>query len=123
MKKILLTGSNGLLGQKLVHQLKGRDGIELFATSRGVNRVSDSASYQYYELDITSKEEVDQIISELKPDVVINTAAMTNVDACEDKREECWKLNVDAVQYLADACEPNNIHFIHLSTDFIFDGG
>lgn len=122
MKKILLTGSNGLLGQKLVHQLKGRDGIELFATSRGVNRVSDSASYQYYELDITNKKEVDQIISELKPDVVINTAAMTNVDACEDKREECWKLNVDAVQYLADACELNNIHFIHLSTDFIFDG-
>jgi len=54
--------------------------------------------------------------------VVINTAAMTNVDACEDKKEECWNLNVNAVKNLIEASEKHQTHLIHLSTDFIFDG-
>ena len=54
--------------------------------------------------------------------MVINTVAMTNVDLCEDKKNECDLLNVDAVGYLADACERINAHLIHISTDFIFDG-
>jgi len=118
----MITGSNGLLGQKLVHQLKSQPEVELIATARGDNRISDQSSYSYYDLDITNKGDVLQLISEFKPDVIINTAAMTNVDACEEKREECWELNVDAVKYLAEASEVNNVHFIHLSTDFVFDG-
>ncbi|HIG32638.1 MAG TPA: SDR family oxidoreductase, partial [Flavobacteriales bacterium] len=56
------------------------------------------------------------------PDVVINTAAMTNVDLCEDERRACDALNVEAVRYLADACEKIDAHLIQISTDFIFDG-
>lgn len=122
MKKVLITGSNGLLGQKLIYQLIGYPDFQVFATSRGENRTILQKRYEYIPLDITDKEEVEETFEYVKPDIVINTAAMTNVDVCEDRKAECWKLNVEAVQYLADACEKHKSHFIHLSTDFIFDG-
>ena len=120
--KILITGSNGLLGQKLLHKLRVDDAIELIATSKGENRVSEKSNYTYFDLDITSNDDVAQFIASEKPQVVINTAAMTNVDLCEDEKQACDALNVDAVQYLADACEKIDAHLIHISTDFIFDG-
>lgn len=120
--KILVTGSNGLLGQKLVHKLSKDPEVELIATSRGENRLKEASGYTYRSMDITNKTEVTEIIGELQPDVVINTAAMTNVDACEAQKEQCHALNVDAVQYLVEACMAYNTHLVHLSTDFIFDG-
>jgi len=120
--KILITGSNGLLGQKLVHQLSADTTVELVATARGENRLVHRENYTYRSLDICNAAEVMQIIGEEKPAVVINTAAMTNVDACEADKEGCDALNVDAVQYIVDACTANNVHLVHLSTDFIFDG-
>ncbi len=120
--KILVTGSNGLLGQKLVHKLSTDPEVELIATARGDNRLKKANGYLYRSLDITSESEVAQTIAEVKPDVVINTAAMTNVDACEADKEGCDKLNVDAVQYIVDACVKHKVHLVHLSTDFIFDG-
>jgi dTDP-4-dehydrorhamnose reductase len=129
LKKILITGSNGLLGQKLVYRLKERKDVDLIATSKGENRILNKDGYTYVSLDITSKEEVENTILKFLPDVIINTAAMTNVDACETQPELCRKLNVDAVSYLLKAVKnqelsnPNyKCHFIHLSTDFIFDG-
>ena len=120
--KILITGSNGLLGQKLLHKLRVDNSVELIATSRGENRVSEQSNYKYLALDITDEKAVAQIIAMQKPDVVINTAAMTNVDLCEAEKEDCDALNVNAVQYLADACQQIDAHLIHISTDFIFDG-
>jgi len=120
--KVLITGSNGLLGQKLLHKLRVDKSVELIATSRGVNRVSEKNGYTYFDLDITDEKAVSKIISEQNPNVVINTAAMTNVDLCEEKKAECDDLNVNAVKYLADACAKIDAHLIHISTDFIFDG-
>lgn len=127
--KILITGSNGLLGQKLVYLLKTKSGVEVMATSRGENRLKDKNGYLYFSLDITDKSQVEKIISELQPDVIINTAAMTNVDACEIKKEECRLQNVTAVENLicgikSLAPRPSSLapHLIHLSTDFVFDG-
>jgi dTDP-4-dehydrorhamnose reductase len=124
MKKILITGSNGLLGQKLVYTLIKNKNVQVIATSVGPNRLIKQEGYVYESMDITKKEEVDKIFSKYKPDVVINTAAMTNVDACETKRDECWLLNVTAVQNMVDAISVISpaTHFIHLSTDFVFDG-
>ena len=120
-KKILVTGTNGLLGQKIVDQLKNREDIELIATSRGENRriIQD---FTYYSLDITSPKEVEEIMQQHKPDVVINTAAMTNVDACEDDQENCWDINVNAVSYILENAKSIGSQLIHLSTDFVFDG-
>jgi len=122
MRKIFITGSNGLLGQKLVYALKKRNDVDVIATARGENRLLDKTGYRYFSLDISNENEVKQLMEDCKPNVVIHCAAMTNVDVCESKREECWKINVDAVQYLCTAAEKNNAHFIHISTDFIFDG-
>ncbi|MEN8928893.1 MAG: SDR family oxidoreductase, partial [Flavobacteriales bacterium] len=120
-KKILVTGANGLLGQKIVDQLKNRKDVELIATSRGENRriVQD---FSYYSLDITLQEAVESMIATHKPDAIINTAAMTNVDACEDDQENCWDINVNAVKYLLASAKKHGSHLIHLSTDFVFDG-
>lgn len=120
--KILVTGSNGLLGQKLTDLYKTKAGIELIATARGTDRYPDKTGYTYQSMDITNWEEVKSVLKAFKPDVVINTAAMTNVDACESEREACDKLNVDAVKYLVSECNAIGAHFVHLSTDFIFDG-
>ncbi|MCC7332219.1 MAG: SDR family oxidoreductase [Flavobacteriales bacterium] len=121
-KKILITGSNGLLGQKLVKLLSHKTNIDLLATSIGENRVQSVTGFNYQNLDITSKTQVDSVFNKFNPDVVINTAAMTNVDACENKKEECINLNVNAVKKLIDASEKHQSHLIHLSTDFVFDG-
>jgi dTDP-4-dehydrorhamnose reductase len=120
--KILVTGSNGLLGQKLLHKLRKDYFIELIATSKGGNRVTERSNYTYFDLDITNNEAVAKLIESEKPQVVINTAAMTNVDLCEEKKSECDDLNVNAVKYLADSCVKIDAHLIQISTDFIFDG-
>ncbi len=120
--KVLITGSNGLLGQKLLHKLRVDAGVNLVATSKGENRVSEKNGYTYFDLDITNKNAVTQLIASEKPQVVFNTAAMTNVDLCEEKKEACDSLNVNAVQYLSVACQQIEAHLIHISTDFIFDG-
>lgn len=124
MIKILTTGSNGLLGQKITKLVleKYANQINLIASSRGPNRLSEKEGYQYISLDITNPTEVNKIISLHKPDFIINTAAATNVDWCEDHQEECWKANVTAVQNLIEACKQNNTHLVHVSTDFVFDG-
>jgi len=121
MSRILITGANGLLGQKLIARYHNNPEIETIATGRQESRLG-KGNYTYHPMDITSVEDVNSVISRFKPDVVINTAAMTQVDQCETDREECWKLNVTAVEYLATACKKNDCFFLHLSTDFIFDG-
>jgi dTDP-4-dehydrorhamnose reductase len=120
--KILITGSNGLLGQKLIDLYKNNADNELIATARGENRYGDKNGYVYESLDVTNQQEVNQIIEKHRPNVVINTAAMTNVDACESDKEGCDKLNIDAVTYLVNTCNQYDAHFIQVSTDFIFDG-
>lgn len=121
--KILITGSNGLLGQKLIYLLKNRTDINLTATSKGGNRCAEVNGYAYYPLDITDNTAVFRLLDEIKPNCIINTAAMTNVDECEKSRDLCKKLNVDAVVSLKDWVGKNgNCQLIHISTDFVFDG-
>ncbi|MCX6291424.1 MAG: SDR family oxidoreductase [Bacteroidetes bacterium] len=129
MKTILVTGSNGLLGQKIIYALRNKAGVRCIATAIGPNRMTVKDGYVYEPLDITDKEHIQKIVSEYKPDVIINTAALTNVDACETKKSEAIQLNVEAVQSFIDIIreeEKKNpqkkIHFIHISTDFVFDG-
>jgi dTDP-4-dehydrorhamnose reductase len=118
--RILVTGSNGLLGQKLVDAMRS-DGVEFVATAKGKS-VVDVAPGTFLPLDITDRREVTRVVGEVMPDVIINTAAMTQVDACEDNRETCWQANVAAVKYLVAVCRDHNTHLVHVSTDFIFDG-
>jgi dTDP-4-dehydrorhamnose reductase len=120
--KILITGSNGLLGQKLVYLLVQKADIQLIATSRGANRMGFTEGYEYHEMDITNVEQIGEVIEKIRPDAIIHTAAMTNVDQCEEEKDLCWTMNVKAVEYLVEACEKHQIFLCHLSTDFVFDG-
>jgi dTDP-4-dehydrorhamnose reductase len=120
--RILITGSNGLLGQKLVSALRHDPEVELIATSRGADRTPEPMGAHYRPLDITVATEVDAVFDAVRPDVVIHTAAMTNVDACELDPAACRLQNVTATEHLVQAAKRHGSHFIHLSTDFIFDG-
>ncbi len=120
--KILITGSNGLLGQKLVSLLAQQTDNQLIATSRGANRMNFTNGYEYQEMDITDAKQVAEVIEKVRPDSIIHTAAMTNVDQCEGEKNSCWEMNVKAVEYLTKACEKHQIFLCHLSTDFVFDG-
>ncbi len=123
MQKILITGSNGLLGQKLVELIAQKTNYQLIATSRGENRLHlPHLNYEYHSLDITKNEEIETVLSKFLPNIVIHTAAMTNVDECETNKEGCWAQNVVATENIAQFCAKKGIFLLHLSTDFIFDG-
>jgi dTDP-4-dehydrorhamnose reductase len=121
--KVLLTGSNGLLGQKLVALLHQAPGVELVATARGGNRLASSyPALLFVPLDVTDAAQVQQVLTQQQPTHVIHAAAMTQVDECELKQADCWRQNVTAVEHLAATCAELNVHLTHLSTDFIFNG-
>ena len=122
MQKILITGSNGLLGQKLVNLFSKLSNYEVFALSRGDNRNETTNKYTYYNIDITNSKRLVELVNSLKPHFIVNCAAMTNVDECEKEKEKCDLINVEAVKTLINCAQENNIHLIQISTDFIFDG-
>ena len=119
--RILITGSNGLLGQKIV-SLCLKNHCDFLATSLGKNRNQDCASTNYLGLDITYEMEINDIFKSFKPTHVIHTAAVTNVDYCEQNEAECNIVNTKAVEYLFNAAKAVDAHFQLLSTDFVFDG-
>jgi dTDP-4-dehydrorhamnose reductase len=119
--KILVTGSNGLLGQKIVKQLSKKN-IDFLATSKGVNRNMDCEEVNYVAMDICSEGDIEKFFHSYLPTHIIHTAAMTNVDACELNPEECKEVNVEATRKLFEAAKKIGAHFQLLSTDFIFDG-
>lgn len=122
MKRILVTGSNGLLGQKLTDLCLSDPEVVLIATSKGVNRHPLKEAFIYEDMDILKADQIEEIVVKHKPDVIIHTAAMTNVDTCESDHKNCYALNVEAVKILINTCELHDIQLIHLSTDFVFDG-
>ncbi|WP_316750795.1 SDR family oxidoreductase [Pedobacter gandavensis] len=122
MKTILVTGSNGLLGQKITERVLATKQFNLIATAKGGNRYPIKEGYIYAEMDILNAANVEEIVSKYKPDAIIHTAAMTNVDTCEDQKEQAYALNVAAVETLIGVCEKYDVQLIHLSTDFVFDG-
>jgi dTDP-4-dehydrorhamnose reductase len=122
MKRILVTGSNGLLGQKITEQILKLKHFELIATSKGPNRYPVTEGYVYAEMDILDPANVKHVVEHFLPDAIVHTAAMTNVDTCEDQKELAYALNVQAVNTLITLCEAHDLQLVHLSTDFIFDG-
>ena len=109
MKKILVTGANGQLGQCLQKISSQFEEFEFIFT--------DSET-----LDITNKEEVNDFFWQNAPDFCINAAAYTAVDLAETEVEKAFLVNADGAENLAEACAENNAQFIHVSTDYVFDG-
>lgn len=119
--RILVTGANGLLGQKLISLLSSEPDVEVHATGRGVCRIPEG-NYTYHRVDLTEEGALYGLFEQERPHAVIHGAAMTNVDACEENPDECWLQNVTIVESLIRACENHDTFLTHVSTDFIFDG-
>lgn len=118
--RILIIGSNGMLGQRLTEMFLSFPNIELLCASQEEKSFIDNV--QYKTLDITQKQRVKEIILDFFPDYVINTAAYTNVDKAESEKELTWKTNVNGVENISLYSWTIDAHLIHISTDYIFDG-
>lgn len=111
-----------MLGQKLVKLFLNKPGYEIHALSRGPNRLDHQAGYLYYDVDLLERDVLLDTLSQIVPDVIVHTAAMTNVDACELHQEECDRMNIEVVANILEYCDKKDVYLVHLSTDFIFDG-
>jgi dTDP-4-dehydrorhamnose reductase len=113
MKNILITGSSGQLAQEIKKIVVNQ------------NLENDNTTWIFVDkkiLDICSEDAVKNLISSYNIDICVNCAAYTGVDEAEDDRENCIKVNTEAVGYLAKACKENNAKLIHISSDYVFDG-
>jgi len=104
--KILILGANGMLGQDLAKVLAD----------------FDLTLWDQADIDITDDDQVKQKIAELKPNIIINAAAYTDVDGCEENKELAMKVNGEAVGYLAEISKRIDAVLFHISTDYIFNG-
>lgn len=109
MKKILVTGSNGQLGRAINQKYEANSGYELINTDVG-------------ELDITSVDAVIQMVDTVKPDIIINCAAHTNVNKCETDWDNAYRINAIGPRNLSIAAARRDAKLVHVSTDYVFDG-
>lgn len=119
-EKILITGCHGLLGQKLHDLLSPTNeitGIDLTPETDLAGR-----AFRYLKLDITERSALIDAVLEVQPNIIINTAAITGVDLCEEEKDLCWRVNVTGVENLIRAAQKINAHLIQLSSDYVFDG-
>jgi dTDP-4-dehydrorhamnose reductase len=121
--KVLVTGANGLLGQHLIKVLLHKN-YQVIATSRGESRLpfEPSSNYTYRAMDVANAMETFSVMSNEKPDVVVHAAAMTQVDDCELRPQQCERINVQGTSQVLTDAETFSSHFIFISTDFVFDG-
>jgi dTDP-4-dehydrorhamnose reductase len=119
-KRILVFGANGMLGQRTIDFYSRMENVQVLGSSVEDEPVYDYADY--VQCDITKRDNVKDVVFDFYPDFIINAAAFTNVDQSEIERETAWKINVKGVEYLAEACRVLDVHLIHISTDYIFDG-
>jgi dTDP-4-dehydrorhamnose reductase len=118
--RILIIGSNGMLGQRLTEFYKLSGDVELLTCS--VEDKSFIKDVEYRKLDITDVSEVKSVVMDFFPDEIINTAAFTNVDGAEKEKELAWKINVGGVKNIARYAQAIDAHIVHISTDYVFDG-
>jgi dTDP-4-dehydrorhamnose reductase len=121
-RRMLVFGSNGLLGQKVAELLVRGTPSSITLTSFENAPVRSMEPAEYIQADITSKKDVRQVVAHADPDVIINCAAITNVDACEMERETAWKVNVGGVEHIIEAARRGGATIVHVSSDYIFDG-
>ncbi len=126
--KIFVTGVSGQLGHDVVNELHGRGietcGSDITPAYGGLSDGTYVSQGPYVQLDITDREAVERVISEIRPDAVIHCAAWTAVDAAEDEenREKVRAINADGTSYIAACCKALDIPMMYISTDYVFNG-
>lgn len=126
--KVFVTGVAGQLGHDVMNELnkRGYEGIgsDIAPEYSGVQDGSAVATMPYVSLDITNKENVENVLTELKPDVIVHCAAWTAVDLAEDddKVERVRSINADGTENIAKVCKKLDSKMVYISTDYVFDG-
>jgi len=119
-KKVLITGSGGMLGIDLVAQIGGM--YDVYRTDYEVNKDSHREERRFLKCDITDKTSTVHMIKEVKPDIIIHTAAWTDVDGCELEPEKTMKINAEGTHNIALGAKETNSALLYISSDFVFDG-
>ena len=115
--KLLITGASGLYGSKLA-KLAIDQGIEVYSSDiQGL-----SVYGNFVKLDITGKAQVTEVFQNIKPDVVVHAASLTDVDKCELNKELAWRVNVEGTKNIAEASTQTGSFLIYISTDYVFSG-
>ena len=126
--KVFVTGVNGQLGHDVMNELQKRGyegtGSDLADSYAGIADGSAVTAMPYVSLDITDKEAVQEVITEVEPDAVIHCAAWTAVDMAEDddKVEKVRAVNAGGTRNIAEVCKETDCKMLYLSTDYVFDG-
>lgn len=126
--KVFVTGVAGQLGHDVMNELnkRGYEGIgsDIASEYSGVQDGSAVATMPYVSLDITNKENVENVLTELKPDVIVHCAAWTAVDLAEDddKVERVRSINAGGTENIAKVCKKLDSKMVYISTDYVFDG-
>ena len=123
MKNIMIIGANGFTGRQILNDLSSKAQYKVTGCSLHPDILpKNGGNYHFITTDIRDEAAVKQLFKDVQPDVVINCSALSVPDYCETHHEEAWLTNVTAVEQLAHLCESYKSRFIHLSTDFVFDG-
>ena len=119
---VLVTGGTGLVGTKVVNSCM-KAGLDVYATylAHPPPQIFEDKTI-FFRLDVTDAASTRSMVTELKPDIVINAAAMLDTDLCEVEKDQAWKVNALGAQNVADACQRTGAYLLQLSTSFIFDG-
>lgn len=115
--KLLITGASGLYGSKLANLALAKN-IEVYSS----DIQSLSVYGNFVKLDISGKAQVDEAFKNIKPDVVVHAATLTDVDKCETNKDLAWKVNVEGTKNIAEAAKSLGSFLIYISTDYVFSG-
>ncbi|MCC6179145.1 MAG: dTDP-4-dehydrorhamnose reductase [Chloroflexi bacterium] len=120
--RILVTGSNGLLGTKVLERLLHAGPDAPLAASRGAPSNGYLGDVPFWRMDVTDATDVAATLDAALPDAVIHTAALTDVDGCERERDAAEAINAGGAGNVARGCAERGIRLVHLSTEYVFDG-
>jgi dTDP-4-dehydrorhamnose reductase len=120
VKKALIFGSNGLLGQSMVRRFAPE--FDIIGASIESDNYNENIEMSYQQIDMAIRSDMHDFLADQQPDLILNAAAYTNVDKCEIEREQCWNANVRAVENIVDSSLNSKTILVHLSTDYVFDG-
>jgi dTDP-4-dehydrorhamnose reductase len=114
---LLITGASGLYGSKLAELATARN----YEVCSGYNK--DQPPYGApIQFDVKDKNRVEEAVKNVKPEVVVHAATLTDVDECEENRELAWKINVEGTRNIAEAAKSSNAFLVYISTDYVFNG-
>jgi dTDP-4-dehydrorhamnose reductase len=119
--RVLVTGASGFLGKKVAKTLK-REGHEVIGTYFSKSFLDNTYVDHTVKLDLEQSPLIHRILSEINPDAIVHTAAMTDVNLCEKKKDRALLINSTSVAHIANWCREHQSKLIHVSTDYVFDG-